>query len=93
MTDRELLEEILKRVTKTETAVEKLQKQSTRTAATLEGFILPAIEKLAEGHELILERIDDKITDRTERLQEQVDVLNIAVKYHSQDINELKKAQ
>lgn len=93
MTDRELLEEILARMTKTETIIEKLQKQTTRTAATLEGFVLPAIQKLAEGHELILERIDDKITDRTERLQEQVDVLNVVVKYHSEDINELKKAQ
>lgn len=93
MTDRELLEEILARMTKTEAALEKLQKQQTRTAATLEGFVLPAIQKLAEGHELILERIDEKITDRTERIQEQVDVLNVVVKYHSEDINKLKKAQ
>ena len=59
----------------------------------IENEILPAIQKLAEGQQSILEHIDQKIEDRTENLQGQIDVLNAVVKQHSQDIRELKMAQ
>lgn len=48
---------------------------------------------LTEGHENILEYIQEKIDARTDKLQDEIDVLNIVVKYNRQDINELKKAQ
>ena len=86
MTDRELLEEILKRVTRTEDAI-------TQTNMRIENQIIPDIQKLAEGHEMILERIDDKIERRTEQLQDQLDVHQAAIIRINREIQELKKAQ
>lgn len=86
MTDRELLEEILKRVTRTEDAI-------TQTNMRIENQIIPDIQKLAEGHELILERIDDKIERRTEQLQDQIDVHQAAIMRINREMQELKKAQ
>ena len=86
MTDRELLEEILKRVTRTEDAI-------TQTNMRIENQIIPDIQKLAEGHEMILERIDDKIERRTEQLQDQLDVHQAAIMRINRAIQELKKAQ
>lgn len=86
MTDRELLEEILKRVISTEETLHK-------TNLHIENEIWPAIQKLAEGHELILERMDDKVERRTEQLQSQLDVHQAAIMRIDREIQELKKAQ
>lgn len=86
MTDRELLEAILERQIRTEEAVHK-------TNLHIENEIWPAIQKLAEGHELILERMDDKIERRTEQLQDQLDVHQAAIMRINRELQELKKAQ
>lgn len=86
MTDRELLEEILKRVTRTEDAI-------AQTNMRIENQIIPDIQKLAEGHEMILERIDDKIERRAEQLQDQLDVHQAAIMRINREMQELKKAQ
>lgn len=97
MVDQELLQ-ALRTIIKEETAplytrMDNLEKVVLEIKATQEGFVLPGIQSLAEGHENILEHIEEKIDAKTEKLQAQIDILNITVKYHSQDIAELKKAQ
>lgn len=97
MTDLELLQAI-RTIIKEETAPLHKEMQALKTEAleikvTQEGIVLPGIQRLAEGHENILEHIQEKIDAKTDKLQDQVDVLTIAVKYHTKEIQELKKAQ
>ena len=73
--------------------VEKLERAVLKVQATQEIKVLPTLSLLAEGHENIVEHIQEKIDARADKLQDSIDALNIVVKYHSQDIQELKKAQ
>ncbi len=86
MTDRELLEEILQQVTEIKQDVKK-------NTAIIELQIKPDIQKLAEGHDMILERINEKIERRTEQLQDQLDVHQAAIMRINREIQELNKAQ
>ena len=86
MTDRELLEEILQQVTEIKQDVKK-------NTAMIELQIKPDIQKLAEGHDMILERINEKIERRTEQLQDQLDVHQAAIMRINLEIQELNKAQ
>lgn len=86
MTDRELLEEILQQVAEIKQDVKK-------NTAIIELQLQPDIQKLAEGHKMILERIDDKIERRAEQLQDQLDVHQAAIMRINREIQELKKAQ
>lgn len=92
-----LEEDILEiKVTQDNVVIPKIQVLETEVLeikVTQEGVVLPKIELLAEGHENIVEHIQEKIDARADKLQDSIDVLEIAVKYHSKDINELKKAQ
>lgn len=83
MTDQELLQAI-RGVVKEEVHPVNL---------LLENEVWPAIQKLAEGHELILERLDEKIERRTEQLQDQLDAHQAAIMRINREIQELKKAQ
>ena len=75
------------------TEVQTVKTEVQKIQVTQEVKVLPGLSLLAEGHENILEHIDEKISDRTEDLQDQVDALRITVKQHSREIRELKKAQ
>ena len=86
MTDRELLEEILQQVTEIKQDVKK-------NTAMIELQIKPDIQKLAEGHDMILERINEKIERRTEQLQDQIDVHQASIMRINREIQELNKAQ
>lgn len=76
-----------------DTRMKKLEQTMLRVEATQEVKVLPGLSLLAEGHENIVEHIQEKIDARADKLQDSIDVLSIAVKYHSEDIQELKKAQ
>ncbi len=76
-----------------ESRMDKLEQEVQEIKVTQEGVVLPGIKLLAEGHENIVEHIQEKIDARADKLQDAIDVLNVVVKYHSQNINELKKAQ
>lgn len=83
MTDRELLE-----------AIHTIVKEEIHPVhLLLENEIWPAIQELAEGHDMILEHIDDKIERRTEQLQDQLDVHQAAIMRINREIQELKKVQ
>ncbi len=91
MTDQELLQAI-RTIVKEET--HKAAKEEVHPVhLLLESEIWPAIQKLAEGHDMILERIDDKIERRTEQLQDQIDVHQAAIIRINREIQELKKVQ
>lgn len=83
MTDQELLQAI-RAIVKEEITPVKL---------TLDHEIKPAIQKLAEGHENIIEHIDEKIIDHTEEIQNDVDALKAVVKQLTKDVRKLKMAQ
>ena len=86
MTDRELLEEILQQVA-------EIRQDVKKNTAMIELQVRPDIQKLAEGHDMILERMDDKIESRTEQLQDQLDVHQAAIIRINREIQELKMAQ
>ena len=87
MTDRELLEEILNRVVKTEEAVHK-------TNLIIENQINPAIDALAEGQDLTHQMMKDLATkDEVEDLKQEMRLIKTVVAAHSREIEALKKAQ
>lgn len=86
MTDRELLEEILQQVA-------EIRQDVKKNTAMIELQVRPDIQKLAEGHDMILERMDDKIERRAEQLQDQLDVHQAAIIRINREIQELKMAQ
>ena len=86
MTDRELLEEILQQVA-------EIRQDVKKNTAMVELQVRPDIQKLAEGHDMILERMDDKIERRAEQLQDQLDVHQAAIIRINREIQELKMAQ
>lgn len=91
MTDQELLQAI-RAIVKEETHI-AAKEEAHPVRLLLENKIQPAIQKLAEGHEMILDRIDDKIERRTEQLQDQIDVHQAAIIRINREIQELKKVQ
>ncbi len=83
MTDQELLQ-----------AIRAIVKEEVHPVhLLLENETQPAIQKLAEGHDMILERMDDKIERRAEQLQDQLDVHQAAIIRINREIQELKMAQ
>ena len=73
--------------------VQGLKTEVREIKVTQEGVVLPRIQLLAEGHENILEHIQEKIDAKTDKLQNQIDVLTIVVKYHTKEIQRLKRAR
>lgn len=73
--------------------LEPIHDRLSRVEATLENQVLPAIQLLAEGQQNILEHIDEKITSRTEELEDRIDALEAITKNNTREIRNLKKAQ
>ena len=91
MTDQELLQAI-RAIVKEEAHI-AAKEEIHPVHLLLESEIWPAIQKLSEGHDMILERIDEKIERRTEQLQDQLDVHQAAIMRINREIQELNKAQ
>ncbi len=83
MTDKELLDAI-RAITR-----EEVERAVLPIQATLDHEIKPAIKLLAEGHESILEHIDEKIADRTDKLEWRLEALESVVRQH---LREAKQA-
>lgn len=93
MTDQELLQAMRNMIVPLQNQMTRVEEAVHKTNLHIESEIWPAIQKLAEGHEMILDRIDDKIERRTEQLQEQIDVHQAAIIRINREIQELKKVQ
>ena len=100
MTDKELLEAIGQMMDAKLTPInehletmdqrlETMDRRLIRVEATLDHEIKPAIRLLAEGHENILEHIDEKIADRTDKLEWRLEALETIVRQH---LREAKQA-
>lgn len=74
-------------------ALTQMQEDITGIKLHLELNVDKQLKLLSEGQANILEHIDDKITERTESLQDQIDVLRAATMQNSREIRALKKAQ
>ena len=72
--------------------LEPIHDRLSRVEATLENQVLPAIQLLAEGQQNILEHIDEKITSRTEELEDRIDALEAITKNNTREIRKLKKS-
>lgn len=93
MTDQELLQAMRNMIVPLQNQMTRVEEAVHKTNLHIESEIWPAIQKLAEGHEMILDRIDNKIERRTEQLQEQIDVHQAAIIRINREIQELKKVQ
>lgn len=93
MTDNEMLQAMRDMIVPLQTQMESIAEAVHKTNLHIESEIWPAIQKLSEGHDMILERIDDKIERRTEQLQDQLDVHQAAIMRINREIQELQKAQ
>lgn len=69
----------------------QMQTMLTRVAVTQENVVIPQIKLLAEGHELLLQKLARK--ERVEALEDDVALLKSVIKSMSQRIAELEKAQ
>lgn len=71
--------------------VDQMQTTLTRVAVTQENVVIPQIKLLAEGHEMLLQKLARK--ERVEALEDDVALLKSVVKAMSERIAELEKAQ
>lgn len=69
---------------------EQMQATLTRVAVTQENVVIPQIKLLAEGHDLLLQKLARK--ERVDALEDDVALLKTVVKTMPQRIAELEKA-
>ena len=69
----------------------QMQTTLTRVAVTQENVVIPQIKLLAEGHDLLLQKLARK--ERVEALEDDVALLKTVVKAMSERIAELDQAQ
>lgn len=86
-------EKILAMLTQMQEDQKQMREDITGIKLRLELNVDKQLKLLSEGQSNILEHIDDKITERTESLQDQIDVLRAATMQNSREIRALKKAQ
>ena len=91
---QEDLSSVKDRVTSIEGRMDRLEETVTRVALTQENVVLPAINALAEGHELIHQELKRFATkEEVQDVRDQFQVLQTVVASHSRDIEQLKMAQ
>ena len=86
-----MFEQMNTRMDQMQTDMGQMQATLTRVAVTQENVVLPQIKLLAEGHELLLQKLARK--ERVEALEDDVALLKSVVKTMSERIAELEKAQ
>lgn len=73
-----------------QTDMSQMQTTLTRVAVTQENVVIPQIKLLAEGHDLLLQKLARK--ERVEALEDDVSLLKTVIKAMSQRIENLEKA-
>ena len=86
-------EKILEMLTQMQEEQKHMREDITGIKLRLELNVDKQLKLLSEGQANILEHIDEKVTDRTESLPGQTDVLRAATMQNSRDIEALKAAQ
>lgn len=72
------------------TRLDKIEERTTRTEILIENTIIPQIQLLAEGQVTIQNQI--KRISVIDRLEDDISTLKLAVKFLSQEVENLKKA-
>lgn len=86
-------EKILEMLAQMQEEQKHMREDITGIKFRLELNVDKQLKLLSEGQANNLEHIDEKVTDRTESLQDQIDVLRAATMQNSRDIEALKAAQ
>ena len=94
----DLLGQITARLDKVDSRLDRLEENQadmqttlTQVAITQENIVLPRLQALYEGQQNLRDTLAPK--SRVEALEDEVALLKAAVRSHSRDIAELKKAQ
>lgn len=86
----EMLTQIQADQAKMKDDISGLRQTVTRVAVTQENVVIPQIKLLAEGHDLLLQKLARK--ERVEALEDDVALLKTVIKAMSQRIESLEKA-
>lgn len=86
----EMLMQIQADQSKMKDDISGLRQTVTRVAVTQENVVIPQIKLLAEGHDLLLQKLARK--ERVEALEDDVALLKTVIKAMSQRIESLEKA-
>ncbi len=87
----EMLTQIQTDQAKMKDDISDLRQTATRVAVTQENVVIPQIKLLAEGHDLLLQKLARK--ERVKALEDDVALLKTVIKAMSQRIENLEKAQ
>ena len=71
--------------------LEEINQRLVSVEVAQENILIPQIQALAEGQKTILETLAPK--SKVEALEEEVELLKSIIKMHTNQINDLKKAQ
>lgn len=71
--------------------LEEINQRLVSVEVAQENILIPQIHALAEGQQTILETLAPK--SKVEALEEEVELLKSIIKMHTNQINDLKKAQ
>ena len=71
--------------------LEEINQRLVSVEDAQENILIPQIQALAEGQKTILETLAPK--SKVEALEEEVELLKSIIKMHTNQINDLKKAQ
>ncbi len=71
--------------------LEEINQRLVSVEVAQENILIPQIQALAEGQKTILDTLAPK--SRVEALEEEVELLKSIIKMHTNQINDLKKAQ
>ena len=71
--------------------LEEINHRLVSVEVAQENILIPQIQALAEGQKTILETLAPK--SKVEALEEEVELLKSIIKMHTNQINDLKKAQ
>lgn len=77
-------------ITELKTEISDIKERTTRTEILIENTIIPQIQLLAEGQVTIQNQI--KRISVIDRLEDDISTLKLAVKFLSQEVENLKKA-
>ena len=86
-----MFEQMNARMDQMQTDMGQMQTTLTRVAVTQENVVIPQIKLLAEGHEMLLQKLARK--ERVEALEDDVALLKAVIKTMSQRIADLEKAK
>lgn len=91
MSDTEILDAMRQMLEPINTRLERLENETQGIKVLLDTEIRRDIKTIAEGHQVILDRLPEAA--ELETIETRLSAVEVVVKKHSKDIQDLKKAQ